>query len=160
MKNVKKSFKMLKNTYLNNFLLFFYKQISNIIIIKNPITKKQEPSGNFLSERISGTSSSTMTYIIEPADKDKSQGIRLDMLEAKKKPAVAKSGSTSPLKTARRKDFFLLFKQLLSGKAVASPSGKFWIAIPTANISAESCEELVANAVPTAKPTDKPSGML
>ena len=69
-------------------------------------------------------------------------------------------GSTKPLKNDKKKDFCLFERNLLSGRTVAKPSGKFCMAIPTANITAAmmfACDEI---AVPIENPTASPSGML
>lgn len=48
-----------------------------------------------------------MTYIIAPAEKDNSHGSKLLIDDAKKKPAIAKIGSTIPLKVPSINAFFL-----------------------------------------------------
>lgn len=105
-------------------------------------------------------SSSTTTKIIAPAENDNSQGSKNVIDVARKYPKIAKIGSTIPLKTANRNDFLQILVYFCSGMAVASPSGKFCSAIPTANITAERYKLFVATAVPSEKPTARPSGML
>ena len=100
------------------------------------------------------------TYIIAPAEKDSSHGIKKVSWLARKKPRTANIGSTIPLNVPKTNALFLLFKVLCIGRATASPSGKFWSAIPIAINRAGTKFCVVAKAEPKAKPTAKPSGIL
>ena len=108
----------------------------------------------------SGKSSSKITKSIVPAEKESSHGSKRVMCEVKKNPKTAKMGSAIPLNVPSKKDFVLLFVQLYIGSAVASPSGMFCKAIPTATAIEEKERVLVEMALPTANPTIRPSGML
>lgn len=72
-----------------------------------PTIKAHMPQENFSFELISGNSSSTITYIMAPAENDKSQGNRFEIDVDKKYPGIAKIGSTTPLIKASQKDLCL-----------------------------------------------------
>ena len=82
------------------------------------------------------------------------------MCDDRKYPGIAKIGSITPLKKANQKDFLVFLMHEYIGSAVASPSGKFWMAIPMANIKEVKTPEFAAIAVPIANPTESPSGIL
>jgi len=80
--------------------------------------------------------------------------------EAKESVKKANIGSTTPDRKPNRNAFILLKPPSLSGIDIIAPSGKFWIAIPTARDKAA----VLGPATPTidayAAPTAIPSGML
>lgn len=71
------------------------------------------------------------TNIIVPLAKESSHGSAKEMWEADKNPIIAKIGSTIPLKIPKKIDFLRVFMQFCIVIAVASPSGKFCIPIPS-----------------------------
>ena len=85
---------------------------------------------------ISGISSSTTTYSIAPAAKDSRYGIAGTTSPATITVSAPKTGSTAPERTPSKNDLGLLFPSANSGMEMIAPSGKFWIAIPSAKASA------------------------
>lgn len=71
--------------------------MSKIIIIENPISVKKAIKSFFLLLWLSGISSSTTTYIIAPAAKERRNGNKNLILITKSEPITAEIGSTNPL---------------------------------------------------------------
>ena len=84
----------------------------------------------------SGMSSSTTTYIIDPAAKASSQGIRGWMLPATSTASTPKMGSTMPERLPYKKLFQAGRPSRRRGRAMAAPSGKFWMPMPNARATA------------------------
>ena len=122
---------------------------SSTIIRLNPIIKRIVPQFECSPSDISGISSSMTTKIIAPAAKLKRYG-RTGIISVERRivrsPA---SGSTMPERTPYQHAFPLGRPFERSGMEIIAPSGKFWIAIPSASASAPAS---VMSAEPEAQP--------
>lgn len=108
----------------------------------------------------SGKSSPVATNIIAPAAKDNKKGKILLTNVTNIAPITAEIGSTRADKDPNIKLLFLEIPSFLSGRDTAAPSGKFWIPIPKASITApiKGTPRLVI--LPNATPIARPSGIL
>ena len=84
-------------TYRDSWFIRFYpRATSSIIMIKNPAMTPIVPAWECFPIFASGINSSTTTYIIAPAAKDKSQGIMGAIHTARSTAIKPKTGSTMP----------------------------------------------------------------
>lgn len=75
---------------------------SKIIMIMNPIMNPHVPVCGFSLILASGMRSSATTNSIAPAEKASSQGCNVMRCDARKNPAIADIGSTTPLPIPKR----------------------------------------------------------
>lgn len=85
---------------------------------------------------LSGISSDTTTYIMAPAAKERKNGKSILAFKTSAAPNTPNIGSTIADSPPYINDLNLGIPSLIRGIEIADPSGKFWIPMPTANMTA------------------------
>merc|ERR1719284_1554940 len=105
--------------------------------------------------------SSTTTYTMAPAAKASAYGRIGTIMATRAAPRRPAMGSTRPESCPYQMAFAVEQPAALRGKDTATPSGKFWMPIPSARFLADSkVADFVRPIAPKPTPTARPSGML